>query len=461
MMASTAGLFVLFFVYLFTRPLPGVEVHLPPPGEHRATHAADLERREAECQEFARLKQYWMFMAYSFMVLALFLAVYPFTIDLRLDADEDGYIEQVHRTLDSPIGIFRGCTIDPGARGKPLHCNGNGNESDRPGSAGTPQLSWVLQIGGNVTPFGPGIPGDEADRELEGSIAAAKRDLDQAIAERKRRSNALDDLRQKLANAVPDDKPAIQKEIALAEASLREQDTEANKARLALLWVAGERASFVRGDSGFYVSGGLIIPFYLIVLSLVGGAVSLTRRIPEYQKQAAPGYVGIENAPALTPPMLREYLVFQIVQFISAPFIAAVAYYVLLPSTTSATVGLAFAAGFASETVLLWVRAAVEKVRPAAEPDTPTGSVAGTIPKLKDKSAGDLEQQTNIEIIGHANLVTVFSDNGQFAIDDVPEGARALQVVYNPGGSATRQVWCRRVDVQADKTVPVLVELGP
>ena len=318
-----------------------------------------------------------------------------------------------------------------------------------------------MQIGGHVTPFAPGIPGDEGDRELEGTIAAARRDLDQAIAERKRRSNALDDLRQELKNAAVDDRAGLQEKVAQEEAALAEQDAAVNKDRLALLWLAGDRDRFVRGDGGFSVSGGLLIPIYLIVLSLVGGAVSLTRRIPEYQKQAATGYVSTENAPALSPPMLREYLVFQIIQFISAPFIAAVAYYVLEPSTTPATVGLAFAAGFASETVLIWVRAVVDKLRPEGKPDTPTGSIAGTIPKLKGKSARDVEQETDIGIIGHANLAPVFSDEGQFAINDVPEGDRALEVVYNPGDPGETRMWCRRVNIQAGKTVPVLVEFDP
>ncbi|WP_295452429.1 hypothetical protein [uncultured Thiodictyon sp.] len=79
--------------------------------------------------------------------------------------------------------------------------------------------------------------------------------------------------------------------------------------------------------------------------------------------------------------MLRAYLVFQIVRFVSAPFIAVIAYYVIRPESTEGTVALAFAAGFASETVLLWVRAALNKVIPAP----PTGALTGSVVGLGDR----------------------------------------------------------------------------
>ena len=117
----------------------------------------------------------------------------------------------------------------------------------------------------------------------------------------------------------------------------------------------------VNGNASYGVRGGLVVPFYLIVISMIGAAISLTRRIPEYQKQAVPGYVGTKTAPYLSPPMLRENLVFQIIQFVSAPFLAAIVYFVMEPSTTPVIVGLAFAAGFTSEKVLIWVRGWWEK----------------------------------------------------------------------------------------------------
>lgn len=111
-------------------------------------------------------------------------------------------------------------------------------------------------------------------------------------------------------------------------------------------------------------SGGLAVPLYLVFLSLLGGAVSLTRRVPEYQKRASDGYQPTADEPALDDPTVREYLIFQIVQFISAPFIAVVAYWVIAPTTAKMIVALAFLAGFSSETVLLWIRQASTKLRP-------------------------------------------------------------------------------------------------
>ena len=215
-----------------------------------------------------------------------------------------------------------------------------------------------------------------------------------------------------------------------------------------------------QGDNGYSVSGGLVIPFYLVVLSLIGGAISLTRRIPEYQKQAASGYVGTPDAPSLTLPMLREYLVFQIVQFISAPFIAAVAYYMLEPTTTSATVGLAFAAGFASETILLWLRAMVDKIKPDSHVEEETGSLVGALAGQSGASAVEIENTYSISIVGISGLPPVFFDGGQFVINGVPKGACALEVIrLAPPGDVPLTI-CRRVMIDAGKPTPVSIDLA-
>src|SRR5581483_3203771 len=75
------------------------------------------------------------------------------------------------------------------------------------------------------------------------------------------------------------------------------------------------------------VSGGLLVPLYVIILALMGGSISLTRRLSEQQKCASPEYVTTEKEPKLSQHEFREYLIFQIVQFISAPLIAVLAYY--------------------------------------------------------------------------------------------------------------------------------------
>ena len=66
----------------------------------------------------------------------------------------------------------------------------------------------------------------------------------------------------------------------------------------------------------------------------------------------------------MKPYEARESVVFQIMQLISAPFIAITAYWAIAPSTISASIGLAFVSGFASETILLLIRGVVDGIRP-------------------------------------------------------------------------------------------------
>jgi Carboxypeptidase regulatory-like domain len=173
------------------------------------------------------------------------------------------------------------------------------------------------------------------------------------------------------------------------------------------------------------IQGGLVVPVYLVMLALFGGAVSLTRRVPEYQKQAADDYVATENAPKLRPHRLREYLIFQMVQFISAPFVAVVAYYVVAPTAMSATVALGFAAGFASEAVLLMIRAAVDKIKPAALREPSTGSVSGYVTDEQDQVIEGAE----VQILDVEGKPTESTDaTGCFVLNEIPAGEHALKV---------------------------------
>jgi len=113
------------------------------------------------------------------------------------------------------------------------------------------------------------------------------------------------------------------------------------------------------------VIGGLVVPLYLVVLALFGGAISMTRRVPEYQRRAMDAHDPLTNDEA------REYLVFQIMQLFTAPLLAVTAYYILNPSTSQQTVVLGFASGFASEPILVMIRALVDKLKPAQEAPGP------------------------------------------------------------------------------------------
>ena len=110
------------------------------------------------------------------------------------------------------------------------------------------------------------------------------------------------------------------------------------------------------------------MPLYVIVLAMIGSAVSMTRRVPEYQRRA------MSSDDPLTNIEVREKLVFQIMQVVSAPLIAVTAFSILKPGSISEAVVVGFGSGFASEPILLMIRGLVEKASPA--PSAPAGAVA-------------------------------------------------------------------------------------
>jgi len=128
-----------------------------------------------------------------------------------------------------------------------------------------------------------------------------------------------------------------------------------------------------------HIRGGMAVPLYVVMLSLMGGAVSMTRRVPEYQKRA----LDIDDRD-MTLHYARENLVFQIMQVISAPLIAVTFYYLIEPTSGAQSVLLGFAAGFASEPILLAIRALVEKLAPAAS--LSTDSLGNLVDDLKKRS---------------------------------------------------------------------------
>jgi hypothetical protein len=116
------------------------------------------------------------------------------------------------------------------------------------------------------------------------------------------------------------------------------------------------------------INGGLVVPLYVVVLALFGGAISMTRRVPEYQRRA------MDSQDVLTNAEARESLVFQIMQVFTAPLLAVTSYYIILPDTPLKSVVLGFGSGFASEPILLMIRALVDKLKPA----TAAASQSGT-----------------------------------------------------------------------------------
>lgn len=118
--------------------------------------------------------------------------------------------------------------------------------------------------------------------------------------------------------------------------------------------VAGSPVSIYQVRDGFVVSS------MMVALAIVGAVVNLMRRIPEFQKRTHVDFAGTEKEPQLQPCEAREFVAFQVLQLIAAPFIAMVASYVIAPQSLTSAIALAFVSGLFSEGVLLRIRALVE-----------------------------------------------------------------------------------------------------
>lgn len=203
-------------------------------------------------------------------------------------------------------------------------------------------------------------------------------------------------------------------------------DSEKKGRRQWVLNIGGYTRQCAGTDAGsqLCIEGGLVVPVYFLILGLFGGAVSLLRRVPEYQKRSTPGYVGSEKEPPINIAELREYLVFQIIQFVSAPFLAVVAYNFIDPSKQFYAVPLGFASGFASETILLMIRAVIEKINPSGAPRPRTGHLSGMV--LDSQSKRGIGN-ARITLLATDDAVTA-DENGHYILPDVPVGTQTIQV---------------------------------
>jgi hypothetical protein len=161
-------------------------------------------------------------------------------------------------------------------------------------------------------------------------------------------------------------------------------------------WVMRIGGTVAQSAPGREITGGLVVPLYVIVLALMGGAISMTRRVPEYQRRALDSHDPLTNAEA------REYLVFQIMQVITAPLIAVTAYYIFRPATPVESVLIGFVSGFASEPILVMIRGLVDKLRPATQPPQPAPINVTVIPPSANVSV-EKTQQFTAKVLGSAN----------------------------------------------------------
>lgn len=199
----------------------------------------------------------------------------------------------------------------------------------------------------------------------------------------------------------------------------------------------------VRGeDIHAEVLGGLVVPLYVVVLAFMGGAISLSRRIPEYQRRSDPAYVGTPQESAMLAFQARESVVFQIMQLTSAPFLAMATWYIVTPATLASAATLAFGTGFASEYLLLLIRGMVEGIRPQG---------AGTLPARFGSLRGVICRKTDMTAVANAKVTVEWADTkekrdsttnaqGEFDFGAVRVGKVKLTVEPPPPNGPTERL---------------------
>lgn len=198
------------------------------------------------------------------------------------------------------------------------------------------------------------------------------------------------------------------------------------------------------------VSSGLAVPLYVIILAFVGGAVSLSRRIPEYQKRSHPNFGGTQSESKLSEVDAREAVVFQIMQLISAPFIALSAYYIVGPSTLATGVGLAFACGFASEPILLMIRGIITGIRPEG---TRLKSSSGCVITGTVIADGQAVAQASLSVDGLPEVTALTNSAGQFTIANMAPGEYRLRA------KSREKVGTASVDLTRVREASIVIQL--
>ncbi len=200
------------------------------------------------------------------------------------------------------------------------------------------------------------------------------------------------------------------------------------------------------------VIGGVAVPLFVVVLALIGGAVSISRRIPEYQRRNDPQYVPTETEPAMPAFRVRESVVFQIMQLISAPFLAIATMQVIEPNNLASASTLAFATGFFSETILYMIRGMVNGLKPELTKVAGQAmvNVTGQLTWQDRATAGDLTP-LRVEMRptrgGEWRNVPVEKD-GKFVIPSVSAG------LYKVGVNGPGIVTVPTQDIEVDDKPP-------
>jgi hypothetical protein len=247
------------------------------------------------------------------------------------------------------------------------------------------------------------------------------------------------------------DKAADKKDKKKASEDSKRQDSNADEKTLKNQWLINIGGAVSPQDPTkekcppgqqcrMFVTGGIAVPLYFVILALIGGAISISRRVPEIQKRSENDYAGNDKERKLQPGEVREMLAFQILQFVSAPLIAVTAYQIIQPDAMAASAALAFMCGFGSETILLMIRGVASGLKPESVTLASTGTVSG---KVTDDGQPVVKIQVSV---AGTSLKSKTDDDGSYTIAEVPVGDREVVVSEPNRGGKTR------VSIQAKQT---------
>ena len=207
------------------------------------------------------------------------------------------------------------------------------------------------------------------------------------------------------------------------------------------------------------IHGGLPVPVYFILLALIGAAISLARQVPTIQRRSEDAYVGTAAEPRLAPGEVRELLAFQILQFVSAPFLAVAAYHTLKPESLATTVAIGFLTGFASERILSVLSVRLKDMNDKSDATTVlSGSLRGEV-----RVDGKAEAGVRVAIEGVDQIKPVVTDSlGAFTLMAVPVSAAPYMLRATFTKDGRRFAGTREVSVPKPTEAKAgIIELGP
>lgn len=328
---------------------------------------------------------------YAFTLISILVSVSPPLVFVTLSSS---WIETLYQAaLESPLGIVRGCVHVPknGDQTWELACR---SEQDKYAD------QWIVNIGGSVllrsTPTPTPAPTvstsptpASASAPVLGTSTLSRRSTDRA-AVTKLQQRLVDlgfhpgGVDGKFGRRTEGAVRAFQKTKSLGATGNADpptltalgmsappppEGTPSTSAVSTSPSATAKRTEQLQESTLFpavTIHGGLAVPWYFITLALMGAAISISRKVPEYQRRVFFDSVRKlkilkEGETPLSPEVIREYLVFQILQFLYAPFVAIVAYYAVKPAGAAGSVALGFVSGFSSPAVLLLINGALER----------------------------------------------------------------------------------------------------